>query len=299
MYKIDLIDLSVRGGKNEIAAFLLQTKSESILFDCGPESQFSKLSLGLAKFGLKPKDISRVFPSHIHLDHAGAAWRLAEEGAVIYLHPFGAKHFKDPSKLYASAKMIYTDQMDELWGSLLPIAAEKIVEVADNDVIELDGLKIIAHYTPGHAKHHIVWQVENSFFTGDLFGCKAGDGIAIAPTPPPDIDYELWRSSIARIVSQNPKDLYFTHFGRHSYSPEIVNNLEQTIIFAEKIGQELLSRGTKLSDLNFHAPEDIRQQYRKIFRNEEEFVVYDKMSPTWMNCQGALFNAMRQGRNKA
>src|SRR5690606_16623004 len=112
---------------------------------------------------------------------------LAEKGANIYLHPLGAKHLADPSRLMASAKMIYQERMDELWGQMHPIPENQLIRVEDYETITVGDTKIKSLHTPGHAIHHIAWQINDLIFTGDVAGVKIGAGPVQPPCPPPDI----------------------------------------------------------------------------------------------------------------
>ena len=184
-----------------------------ILVECGPHSTIKALEEGLNDSGYKLDDIQHVFLTHIHFDHAGSAWTFAERGATIYVHPRGVKHLVDPSKLYNSAKRLYGDLMDQLWGAIQPIAPQQLVAVEDKAEFQLGDLKLQAHYTPGHASHHIAWQLEDVIFTGDVAGCRMRNGPIMPPTPPPDIQIEEWKTSIKIMEELHPKALYLTHFG--------------------------------------------------------------------------------------
>lgn len=210
---INILDLNFLGTPEAIAAFLIESDSGPILIETGPYSTFPILEAGLARLGYKPSDIKHVFITHIHFDHAGAAWAFAEHGAIIYLHPFGARHMNNPEKLVNSARRIYLDQMDILWGTMKPIPQAQLRVVAHGESIYLDGITLKAWHTPGHAVHHLVWQVGDKIFTGDVAGVKMGGSIVVPPCPPPDINVEDWLQSIRLLSSLKPSELYLTHFG--------------------------------------------------------------------------------------
>ena len=153
--------------------------------------------------------------THVHLDHAGAAWRLARAGANVWVHPRGAPHMADPSKLLASAKRIYRDEMDSLWGTLEPIPADRLKVTADGAGIPVGAATIRVLETPGHAIHHNAYLIEGNVFTGDVGGVAIGDGPNLPPTPPPDIDLPTWARSIEKIKAARPDTFYPTHFGGH------------------------------------------------------------------------------------
>ncbi len=213
--KIHTLDLHFLGEKRAIAAFLLEKKgSPLVLIETGPHSTMPVLTEQLAKKGFKPGDIGHVFLTHIHLDHAGAAWAFAQNGATVYVHPAGAKHLGDPSRLMASAKMIYGDDMDRLWGRMEKIAPERLVFPENGGKIKVGNLEVSAWHTPGHAAHHIAWQVGKNLFTGDVAGVKIGRGPVVPPCPPPDIHVENWLASISLMRNLEVENLYLTHFGK-------------------------------------------------------------------------------------
>src|SRR6476660_2346150 len=115
----------------------LETNDGVILFDTGPESTFSNVVAGLDKQGIKPVDVRHVFLSHIHFDHAGAAWRWAEHGATVYVHPRGARHLLDPTKLVESATRIFGDEMEKLWGRFAPVPESNLKVLQDMDVVRV------------------------------------------------------------------------------------------------------------------------------------------------------------------
>src|SRR5437762_9659724 len=197
-----------------IAATALETNDGLVLFDTGPESTFDNIVVGLQEIGASANDIRHVFLSHIHFDHAGAAWRFAQLRATIYVHPRGAQHLVDPARLIASARRIYGDDMQRLWGRIAPVPEERVRILEDKDVIQVATFEIRAIATPGHASHHHVYHWDDSLFGGDIAGVRLGDGPPIPPFVPPELHIESWRESIAKIRALNATDLYLPHFGK-------------------------------------------------------------------------------------
>jgi glyoxylase-like metal-dependent hydrolase (beta-lactamase superfamily II) len=154
--------------------------------------------------------------THIHLDHAGAAGSLCAryEQLEVWVHERGAPHLVDPSRLLASAGRLYGDQMERLWGEVLPVPQERIRVLSGDEQLP-EGLRVA--YTPGHASHHVSYLHEPTgwAFTGDVAGVRIEDGPTLAPTPPPDIDLAAWRASIEIVASWRPAVLAITHFGAH------------------------------------------------------------------------------------
>ena len=190
--------------------------AKTALVETGPKSSLEHLLAGLAAAGVDSVDY--VVVTHIHLDHAGAAGTLAARWpeAKVVVHPVGAPHLVDPSKLWSSAARIYGDAMDALWGGIDPVPAEQIVEVADGDSIDLGGTTLRVIETPGHARHHHAYLDESAgtLFSGDALGVRLPDVGVIRPaTPPPEFDLEAAIASIGTIRGVAPARLCFTHFG--------------------------------------------------------------------------------------
>ena len=210
---IHILDTEHLGRTGIIAATLLETEEGPVLFDTGPESTFANVATALSKAAFEARDVRHVFLSHIHFDHAGAAWRFAELGATIYVHPRGAPHLIDPTKLVASATRLYGDDMERLWGKFSAIDAARVRILEDNEVVRIAPFEIRAIATPGHASHHHVYHWNDTVFGGDVAGVRLDDGPPAPPFVPPELDIEAWRESIGKIRRLNPAKLYLPHFG--------------------------------------------------------------------------------------
>lgn len=211
---IYILDLEFLGQSKVIASFLIDCGDGTLaLVESGPHSTFERLQQEVQRVGFSVENIKHVFLTHIHLDHAGAAWALAAKGARIYVHPFGAPHLIDPSRLMDSAKRIYLDLMDKLWGQMEAIPEALVVAVEDGKAVQAGNKSFVAHYTPGHAIHHIAWQLGDALFTGDVAGVKIEAGMVEPPCPPPDIHLEDWLLSIELMERLPVSKLYLTHFG--------------------------------------------------------------------------------------
>src|SRR4051794_1463982 len=212
--KIHILDTQQLGFAGIVAVTALETDDGIALFDTGPESTFDNVIVDLGKVGFDPNDVRHVFLSHIHFDHAGAAWRFAQTGAKVYVHPRGAPHLIDPTKLVESATRIFGNDMQRLWGKIAPVPAERVKILEDNDIVHVAPFEIRAIATPGHASHHHVYHWEDNVFGGDVAGVRIGNGPPIPPFVPPELHIESWRESIAKIRELNPAHLYLPHFGK-------------------------------------------------------------------------------------
>lgn len=169
---------------------------------------------------------SRILLTHIHLDHAGGTGTLAARwrDVEVWVHERGAPHLADPSKLLASAQRIYGDEMDTLWGEILPVPAERMRVLSGGESVE--GFDVA--YTPGHASHHVAYRHERTgwAFTGDVAGIRIDPhDFILPPTPPPDIDVELWHRSIDQLQAWEPAALAPTHFGPSIHAADHLERL--------------------------------------------------------------------------
>lgn len=211
---LHVLDTHQLGYTGIVAATALETEDGIALFDTGPESTFDNVVADLRKAGFDAEDVRHVFLSHIHFDHAGAAWRFANSGATIYVHPRGAPHLIDPAKLVESATRIFGSDMERLWGRIRPVPKERVKILEDTEVVQARPFEIRAIATPGHASHHHVYHWNDNVFGGDIAGVRIGNGPPIPPFVPPELHVESWRESIQKIRKLNPAHLYLPHFGK-------------------------------------------------------------------------------------
>ena len=207
------------------AAYLVVEQGRGAFIDCGTNHSVPNLLAAAAAAGLTPADIDWVMVTHVHLDHAGGAGALMAElpNAKLVVHPRGAAHMIDPSRLVAGATAVYgEEEMQRSYGTILPVPEARVVVAADGDVFDLQGRPLMCVDTPGHARHHYcVWDARSrSWFTGDTFGLSyreldSANGAFILPTSSPvQFEPEALKASIARLLSYGPEFMYLTHYGR-------------------------------------------------------------------------------------
>ena len=211
---IHTLDLRFTGIPGLIASYLVERGGEYALIETGPGSTLDTLRAAICDVGVDESAIKKVFVTHIHLDHAGAAGWFARQGATVYCHPNAARHLIDPSKLIDSARMVYGAQMDALWGEMLPAPAERVVVLQDNEKVPLGDTEIIAWDTPGHARHHHAFIIGDVCFTGDVAGMRLEHSRYLSVTAaPPQFDPVAYAQSVDRLASASFRTLYLTHFG--------------------------------------------------------------------------------------
>jgi glyoxylase-like metal-dependent hydrolase (beta-lactamase superfamily II) len=233
---LSAIDLLFLGRRHTIATAVVRGANSLALIDPGPSTCLETLELGLQESGIRLGDVTHLLLTHIHLDHAGATGTIVRRHSHIkvVVHEKGAPHMADPEKLLASAARLYGDRMKELWGEFLPVPGRSLMALAGGEQIDAGGRTFEVAYTPGHASHHVSYFDRSSgiAFVGDTAGVCIDGGYVLPPTPPPDIDIELWRQSVATIEAWSPDTLFLTHFGPvHNPRPHLqtlLDNLNTT-----------------------------------------------------------------------
>jgi glyoxylase-like metal-dependent hydrolase (beta-lactamase superfamily II) len=205
------LDLLHLGRERVIGAYLLETPEGLALFDCGPSTCVPVLKERLRERGFELLDVGHLLLSHIHLDHAGAAGVLVREHPALQVHvsPVGAPHLLDPARLEESARRLYGDEFDTLWGELAPLPQENVHETGDR-VLGLDCFP-----SPGHASHHVCYLDENgTLYAGDAAGVRIQPSpFVLPPTPPPEFDVAAWESTLDELERRRPERLALIHFG--------------------------------------------------------------------------------------
>jgi glyoxylase-like metal-dependent hydrolase (beta-lactamase superfamily II) len=241
--KIETTDLNFMGTEHVIASFLLLGDDSAALVETGPPTCLESLMGGLKDRGVSPEDVRQVFLTHIHLDHSGASGHLSGllPNATFCVHEVGYPHLVDPSKLLKSATRIYGERMEELWGEARPVPQDRLEVLKGGEELEAAGGVLAAHYTPGHAYHHLAYLEPNSgaLFTGDVAGIRLpGQSYVRPPTPPPEIDLESWVQSIGFMKQLAPGSLWPTHFGRFDdvgrHLGELEQRLQDWVLFVEE-----------------------------------------------------------------
>jgi len=215
VYQID----TLMAGYRRITAGYLIRADRPCLVETGTAPSAPVVRDALAGLGIGPSDLATVVVTHIHLDHAGGTGDIARmfPAAQVVVHEFGARHLADPSRLMASARMVYGDELDQLFGTLAPTPAERITAVGLTGRIDLGGgRRLDSHHTPGHARHHVglVDSASGDLYVGDAAGVYIPDTGDLRPaTPPPDFDLATALASLRTFAALAPARLLFSHYG--------------------------------------------------------------------------------------
>lgn len=283
------LDLNFQNVPQTIASYLIMGPDGPVLVESGPGSTLETLIAQLATHDLQPADIKHILVTHIHFDHAGASGWWAQQGAQIYVHPFGAPHLINPDKLINSATRIYGDKMDVLWGDILSAPAEKVTIVNDGDVIEAGGLQFRAIESPGHARHHHVYRLGDVAFTGDAAGIQIpGFPLIDLPAPPPEFDMEVWETTIDRLVAENFTAIYPTHFSRVDTVDSHFIGLKQLLREAAFWIKAKMDDGVERDDLVEQFNEWNRSRARQAGLNDNAIHQYETANPWYMSVDGMM-----------
>ncbi len=243
-FKIHTLDLLFQGTRHAVAAYLIEGPRGRILVETGPGSTLQALLEGLRKLGVSPDQVEAVLLTHIHLDHAGAAGWWAQRGTPVYVHEHGARHIIDPGRVVASARRIFGDLMDTLWGEILPAPEDRVNALRDGDQVDVAGLTLTAWDTPGHAKHHHVFQLGDLAFAGDAGGIRKPESSFVQlPAPPPEFDLEAWKSTIDLIQAKRFRRIYVAHFGAVDEVDAHLDELRSLLIGASTLVRERMESG--------------------------------------------------------
>jgi glyoxylase-like metal-dependent hydrolase (beta-lactamase superfamily II) len=265
------IDLHFGGAERAIGVYLLDTPDGPALFDCGPTSTLPRLKEGLRERGLELRDLRHLLLSHVHLDHAGAAGAIVREHPelTVWVSEIGAPHVVDPSRLERSARRLYGELFDQLWGELAPVP-ERNIRIAAGDVLGLESFP-----SPGHANHHVCYfdNSDGTLLAGDAAGVRVQPARYVLPvSPPPDVDVEAWHRTIAEIERRRPDRLALIHFGVET---DVGDHLR-------RLGDELDRWAGRVRD--GMSVDDFVEAARADAGEDAD--VYDRVAPFWQSWHG-------------
>jgi glyoxylase-like metal-dependent hydrolase (beta-lactamase superfamily II) len=265
------IDCEMAGLRGLVAAYVVPGPTGVAVVETGPATVVGSLEAGLASLGVTPEDVRWLAVSHIHLDHAGAAGDLVERfpRASVVVHREGARHLADPARLMASARRVFGDRLDRLFGSLRPVPPDRIVAVDDGDRIDLGGgrtLEVV--YAPGHARHHMALQdsATGVLFVGDSMGVFLPEASVLRPAaPPPDFDLEQALTTLDRFRERSPTGLYLTHFGPAPAGRDLLAEARERLVRFGEIVREAMAESEDLDHVTERLVERTRDDYARVW----------------------------------
>jgi glyoxylase-like metal-dependent hydrolase (beta-lactamase superfamily II) len=227
------IDLLFRGRREAIGVYIVDTDSGPALLDTGPASTRAALEAGLAEHGTTLDELRHVLLSHVHLDHAGAVGVIVRDHPhlTVWVSEVGARHLVDPSRLERSARRLFGEAFDELWGELAPVP-EANVRIPTGSVLGWE-----AFPTVGHASHHLSYASGGAVLAGDATGMRLpGSRFVLPAAPPPDIDVDAWHATVDAIRARCPDRLAATHFGVYADVDAHLERLDQELdVWASRV----------------------------------------------------------------
>lgn len=264
---IAYLDLNFQGRPHVIASAVLSGPAGVALLDPGPSSTLPELRRALDAAGIRLADVTDIVLTHIHLDHAGATGTLVREQPAlrVWVHEIGAPHLVAPEKLVASATRLWGSEMDSLWGEVCPVPAASIAGLRGGERITAGGREWEVAYTPGHASHHVSFFDRDSgiAFVGDAAGIRMPASVAVPPTPPPDIDLELWGQTLARIEAWRAGTLFVTHFGPHTPTGSHLTELRANMALVAGLAKASLAREGTDADREAWFSDQLRRELRR------------------------------------
>ncbi len=269
----DPLDLHHLGDERVIGVYLLETEDGLALQDCGPSTCIPSLKERLAERGLALTDLRHLLLSHVHLDHAGAAGTLVREhpGLQVHVSEIGAPHVVDPSRLEASARRLYEDEFDVLWGELAPVP-EQNVHVVGAKVLGLDCFP-----SPGHAAHHVCYlDGEGTLYAGDAAGVRVLPDRHIWPvSPPPEVDLDAWEHTIDELELRAPERLALIHFGVVEQPRDHLRRLRRQL----RLWGQRVRQGMDEDEFIEAARADLEEE-------ADEAPYYERAAPLWQSYRG-------------
>jgi glyoxylase-like metal-dependent hydrolase (beta-lactamase superfamily II) len=290
-HRVHAIDTQMGGYPGITAGYALLT-DHPCLVETGAARSAPRVRDALAALGLGPRDLATVVVTHIHLDHAGGVGDVARmyPNAEIVVHERGARHLVDPAKLVASARRVYGEVMDEIFGDLLPTDAARVRPLDDRDTIDLGGGRTLtAYYSPGHAQHHVglLDSASGDLYVGDAAGIYIPEKALVRPsTPPPEFDLPAALASLDRFRALQPTRLLFSHFGPVDVVDETLEMSKEELRLWVELVQE--ARASQL-DLD-HAVALIRERtaerYASLLADPDVEEKFEKLNATAANVVG-------------
>ncbi|SDR26507.1 Glyoxylase, beta-lactamase superfamily II [Thermostaphylospora chromogena] len=291
----DVYEIDTRmAGYSGITAGYLILGDRPCLVETGTSTSAPIVRDAIASLGVGPDDLATVVVTHIHLDHAGGVGDIARffPSAEIVVHEKGARHLADPSRLMASAKMVWGDRLDTLFGTLSPTDAARIRALDDTDTIDLGGGRTLSsHYSPGHAKHHVglIDSETGDLYVGDAVGVYLPETGDLRPaTPPPDFDLATALNSLELFRALSPQRLLFSHYGPVADVQSTLERSAEELRVWVDLTKRAHSEGMDLDHAVAMVAERTRERYRAHQIDEETSEKFELLSPVPFNVSGIM-----------
>ncbi|KEO82124.1 MBL fold metallo-hydrolase [Tumebacillus flagellatus] len=268
-YGVHLIDLEEGGELGRTAAYIVRGESKTALFEVGSSHAAQNILDSLDVLGIKPEEIDYVIVTHIHLDHSGGVGYILPNfpNATVLCHPRAARHLIDPTRLIAGASAVYGDDLERIFGKILPVAEERVRAMEDGEALDLGGRTLTFYDSPGHARHHCSIHDSGSqgIFTGDTVSIRyvpeltGWDFTCLFPsTSPSEFDREAVFRTVEKLRALNPERIYHTHFGATEPASYAFERTLRTVADYDDFAREMFRPGLPWEDLAERIREYIR-----------------------------------------
>ncbi|MBB2744352.1 UNVERIFIED_ORG: glyoxylase-like metal-dependent hydrolase (beta-lactamase superfamily II) [Microbispora rosea subsp. rosea] len=291
----DVYEIDTRmAGYSGITAGYLILGDRPCLVETGTSTSAPVVRDALSSLGVGPDDLATVVVTHIHLDHAGGVGDIANyyPSAEIVVHEKGARHLADPSRLMASAKMVWGDKLDVLFGTLAPTDAARIRALGDTGTIDLgNGRTLASHYSPGHAKHHVglLDSLTGDLYVGDAAGVYLPETGDLRPaTPPPDFDLDVALGSIALFTALKPQRLLFSHYGPVKDVPSTLERSAEELRIWVDLTRRARDEGLDLDHAVAMVRDRTRERYAALRADEATAEQFELLSGAPSNVAGIM-----------
>jgi glyoxylase-like metal-dependent hydrolase (beta-lactamase superfamily II) len=290
---VHLIDTRM-GGYDGITAAYLILSDRPTLVETGAALSAARVAQSLAALGIGANDLATIVVTHIHLDHAGGVGDLAAAfpNAEVVVHERGARHLVSPERLVASARRVYGDVMDTVFGDLLPTPAERVRALGDIDSIDLGGgRRLSSHWSPGHASHHVglLDSETNDLYVGDAAGVYVPEADLVKPaTPPPDFDLPVALASIERFRQLRPDRLLFSHYGPVTAIDETLDASVEELELWVEMTRDVRRQGLDVDHALAAVRDRTRDRYAAIEADPDLRAKHDLLNSDAANLNGIL-----------
>lgn len=304
--RIQLIDGFDLGLPSRTGTYVIQEDALTLL-ETGPSMSVPYILDGLKELNLDPKDVQYIIVTHIHLDHSGGAGLLLKDcpNAKVVVHPKGARHLVDPSRLIMGAKAVYGDDFERLFDPILPIPEERLLIKEDGETLKLsEQCSLTFYHTQGHADHHfsIYDPISNGMFTGDTIGIRYDHlkefEFYLPSTSPNQFKPNEMLQSLEKIINELKVDhVYFGHFGKSSSPDEIYKQMSYWVPKFVETGEAVFHKGQDYEVLKDKLLELVKESLSKMNVNEDHHV-FELITLDLQICSMGIFDYLQKKYKK-
>ncbi|WP_027718003.1 MBL fold metallo-hydrolase [Desulfovirgula thermocuniculi] len=295
---IYLIDVHYHGEEERACVYLVRGQKVALV-ESGHPPGARYILAAMEGLGVERGDVVYVVVTHVHLDHAGAAGVLLREfpRARLLVHPRGVRHMVDPSRLVASARGVYGDRFDSLFGEVIPVPPERVHAPEDGEKLDLGGREFTFYHSPGHARHHMVVHdsLSGGIFAGDALGIRLpeisrllGRDFVLPSTTPTEFEPAEMLATVDRLASINARRIFFTHFGTAGDVAAVFAQNREMVEAMARLGEEVFTAGGGVAELKEKLWELVSPLIRGV-ADQDHRAVHHLEAELELNAQGIIY----------